>query len=149
DHPRFTFWATNLEAKLVRQSAPPLDSRPPDPASESVRAAGRERRSGRGSWWSTRRGSGPYSDPGGVFRVGGMLMHAHRGAVDHLHIAVKGLADRSHDAVPNPGFAPPHKAVVAGRGRAELLRQSAPRRARPQHPENSVEHPPIIHPRHS
>src|SRR5438477_12393056 len=78
-----------------------------------------------------------------------MLMHAHRGAVDHLHIAVKGLADRGHDAVPNPGFAPPHKAVVAGRGRTELLRQSAPRRARPQHPENSVEHPPIIHPRHS
>src|SRR5205085_9965680 len=56
-----------------------------------------------------------------------MLMHAHRGAVDHLHIAVKGLADRGHDAVPNPGFAPPHKAVVAGRGRAELLRQSTRR----------------------
>src|SRR3979411_3231844 len=55
-----------------------------------------------------------------------MLMHAHRGAVDHLHIAVVGLADRSHDAVPNPGLAPAHKAVVAGRRRPEFFVQRPP-----------------------
>src|SRR5690348_6240438 len=45
-----------------------------------------------------------------------------RSSADHLHIAVVGLADGGHDAVPNPGFAPPHKAVVAGRRRPILLR---------------------------
>lgn len=58
-----------------------------------------------------------------------MLMDAHRGAVKHLHFAVVGLADRGHDAVPNPGFAPPHKAVVAGCRRAVFLGQRPPRRA--------------------
>src|SRR5437588_12724355 len=76
-----------------------------------------------------------------------MLMDAHRGAVDHLHIAVVGLADGGHNPVPNPGLTPAHKAVVAGRGRAEFLPQGAPRRARPQHPKDAVQHPPIIHPR--
>src|SRR5579864_8583445 len=78
-----------------------------------------------------------------------MLMDAHRSAVDHLHIAVVGLADGGHDAVPNPGFAPAHEAVVAGRGRAEFLRQGSPRRTRSQHPEDSVQNPPIINPRHA
>jgi hypothetical protein len=59
-----------------------------------------------------------------------MLMDAHRGAVDHLHVAVVGLADGGHDAVPNPGFAPANKAVVAGRRRAVFLRQRPPRCAR-------------------
>src|SRR5207237_5712640 len=53
-----------------------------------------------------------------------------------------------HDAVPNSRLSPPYEAVVAGRGRAELLRQSPPRRAGPQHPEDPVQDPPIIHPRY-
>src|SRR5205814_1949192 len=79
--------------------------------------------SGRGSWSSIYRASVPYSDPGGFFGVGGMR-DPHRSAVYHLHIAVVGLADGGHDPVPNPGFAPAQEAVVAGRGRTDLLRQS-------------------------
>ena len=41
-----------------------------------------------------------------------MLMHPHRGAVDHLHVAVVSLGDCGQNAVPDPGFAPPHEAVV-------------------------------------
>src|SRR5436190_22117971 len=79
-----------------------------------------------------------------------MLMDANRAAVDHLHIAIVGLADSGHDAVPNPGFAPAHKAVVAGGVGAEFLfRQSPPWRARPQYPENPVQYPPIVYPRHA
>src|ERR1051325_427537 len=67
-----------------------------------------------------------------------MLMHAYRSAVDHLHIAVVGLADGGHDVVPDAGFAPPHKAVVAGRVRPELLWQGPPRCPRTQYPEDAV-----------
>src|SRR3979490_1761153 len=77
-----------------------------------------------------------------------MLMDAHRSAVDHLHVAVVGLAYAAPDAVPNSRLAPPSEALVAGRGRAQLLRQSPPRRAGPQYPEDPVQDPPIIHPRH-
>src|SRR5437879_11834851 len=78
-----------------------------------------------------------------------MLMDPHRAAVDHLHIAIVGLADGGHHAIPNPGFAPADKAVVAGGiGTEFLLRQSPPWCARPQHPENPVQHPPVVHPRH-
>src|ERR1051325_7105326 len=73
-----------------------------------------------------------------------MLMHPHRGAVDHLHVAVVSLGDCGQNAVPDPGFAPPHEAVVAGCARTELLRQRPPRRARSQHPEDPVQHPTII-----
>src|ERR1043165_9409848 len=73
-----------------------------------------------------------------------MLMHPHRGAVDHLHVAVVSLGDCGQNAVPDPGFAPPHEAVVAGCARTELLRQRPPRRARSQYPENPVQHPAII-----
>jgi len=78
-----------------------------------------------------------------------MLMDAHRGAVKHLHFAVVGLADRGHDAVPNPGFAPPHKAVVAGCRRAVFLGQRPPRRACSQDPKNPIQNPPVIHPRNA
>src|ERR1051326_535056 len=73
-----------------------------------------------------------------------MLMPPHRGAVDHLHIAVVSLGDCGYAAGPDPGFAPPHEAVVAGCARTEFLRQRPPRRARSQYPENPVQHPAII-----
>jgi len=57
-----------------------------------------------------------------------MLMHPHRGAVDHLHIAVVSRCDRAENAVPDAGLAPAHEAIVAGRRRPELLRQRPPRR---------------------
>src|SRR5689334_12928669 len=68
-----------------------------------------------------------------------MLMHAHRSAVDHLHIAVISLADGSQNAVPNTSFAPSDKTVVAGRARPELLWQCPPRRAGSQYPEDPVQ----------
>src|SRR5579872_6135895 len=78
-----------------------------------------------------------------------MLMHAHRGAVDHLHVAVVSGCDGSQNAVPDPSSSPPHKAVVAGGRGAELLRQRPPRRARPQDPEYPVQNPPVVYPRHA
>src|SRR5437016_4742026 len=79
-----------------------------------------------------------------------MLMDTHRTAVDHLHIAIVGLTDGGHHAIPNPGFAPAHEAVVAGGVGAEfLLRKSPPWRAGPQHPENPVQDSPIVDPRHA
>src|SRR5579864_2608652 len=78
-----------------------------------------------------------------------MLMHAHRGAVDHLHIAVVSDGDGGQNAVPHPGLTPAHKPVVTG-GRGTKLRwQRAPRRACPQDPEYSVQNPTIVYPWHA
>jgi hypothetical protein len=55
-----------------------------------------------------------------------MPMDSHRGAVDHLHMAVIGSACRGHDAVPNARLAPPHEAVVAGFRRAVLIPAMSP-----------------------
>jgi len=54
--------AAGLEAAVRRPG-----SHRPGQASARTRAADRARRSARGSWSSSRRGSGPYSDPGGFF----------------------------------------------------------------------------------
>jgi hypothetical protein len=64
-------------------------------------------------------------------------------------MTVMGGADGVHQPVPHARPPPAHKPVVAGRARPIALGQIAPRRARAQHPEDAVEHPPVINPRHS
>ena len=71
-------------------------------------------------------------------------MHAHDRAVDHLHLAVVGLDDGVHQAVPDAGFAPPIEAVVGRRVRAISFGQIPPRRAGTQHPEDTVENTSIV-----
>src|SRR5438094_4509567 len=72
-----------------------------------------------------------------------MLMHPHRGAVDHLHIAGISGCDSGQNAVPYAGLTPPDKAVVAGRAGTEFIRQCPPRRARSQYPEDPVQNPSV------
>ena len=84
-----------------------------------------------------------------LFDVGRMLMHADRGGVDHLQIAVVGLRDRLEDPVPDAVLAPSDEAVVAGRRRTVALGNVGPGRARPQPPVDAVQHPPVIGPRHA
>src|SRR5262245_30310218 len=78
------------------------------------------------------------------FGTGGMLMHAHDRAVDHLHLAVVSLDDSVHQAIPDAGLAPPIEAVV-GRGIGPVsFGKIAPRCACAQNPENAVENTPIV-----
>ena len=48
--------------------------------------------------------------------------------------------------IPNTGFAPAHKPVVAGRVRAIALRNIRPRRSSPKPPQNPVQYTPVIDP---
>ena len=70
-------------------------------------------------------------------------MHANDRTVDHLHLAVVGLDDGVHHAIPNSGLAPPIEAIV-GRGVGPVsFGKIAPRCAGAQNPENAVENTPI------
>ncbi len=76
-------------------------------------------------------------------------MGTNGGAVDHLDSAVVRGGDGIHEPVPDARLSPSHKAVVASGARAVALGQVAPRRPRPQHPEDSVQHAPVIDTRHA
>src|SRR5258706_12192860 len=93
-----------------------------------------------------RRGSRPRGPP---FDVGGVLMDADRGAVDHLQVAVVRLGNSVVNAIPDAELAPPHKAVVAGRCRPIALGNVGPWRARAQPPIDAVEDAAVVRPRHA
>ena len=78
-----------------------------------------------------------------------MLVDPDDGGVDHLHVAVMRCGDRIHQAIPDASFAPAVEAVVNGGARAIALRQVPPERTRAQHPEDAVENPPVVDPRHA
>ena len=71
-------------------------------------------------------------------------MHAHDRAVDHLHLAVVGLHDGVHQAVPDAGFAPAIEAVVDRRVGPVPFGKITPRRARAQHIEHAIDDLPIV-----
>lgn len=75
-------------------------------------------------------------------------MDANNGGVDHLHLAIMGFGDGVHEAVPHTCFPPSDEAVVTGGAWSTPLGQVAPWRTRSQHPENAVQHPPVINTRH-
>lgn len=81
--------------------------------------------------------------------VGGMLMNAHHGTVDHLGVTVVSFGNSVHDAVPDACLAPAVEAIVAGRVRAITLRQIAPRRAQAQHPEDAIQHASVVNTRNA
>ena len=79
----------------------------------------------------------------------GLLMDPNGGAVDHLDVAVVRDGDGVHQPVPHARLPPSHEAVVTGGASAIALRQVAPRCARPQYPEDAVQHAAVIDARHA
>gem|GEM_PF-2371925 len=79
----------------------------------------------------------------------GLLVGANGGAVDHLDGAVVGGGDGVHQPVPDTCLSPAHEAVVAGSAWAIPFGQVAPRGTRSQHPEDAVQHSPVIDARHA
>ena len=78
-----------------------------------------------------------------------MLVDAHAGGIDHHQFAVETSGNRRQQPIPDTGFAPTHEPVVAGGRRPIALGDFRPRRARSKPPEDPVQHPPIIDPRHT
>jgi len=74
---------------------------------------------------------------------------ANGGAVDHLNVAVMGGRDGVHQPVPYVCLSPPHEAVIAGGAWTIALGQVAPWCTGPEHPEDAVQHPPVINPRNA
>lgn len=75
-------------------------------------------------------------------------MDANDGRVDHLDLAIVSLSDRVHQAIPDACFPLSVEAVVDRGGWSVARRHVGPRRARAQAPEDAVQHPPVIDPRH-
>lgn len=71
-------------------------------------------------------------------------MDAYDRTVDHLHLAIVGLDDSIHQAIPDGGFAPPVEPIVGGRVRPIPLRQVAPGGAGTQHPKDAVENTAVL-----
>lgn len=78
-----------------------------------------------------------------------LLVRPDRGTVDHLDVAVVRCADGVHQSVPYARLPPSIEAVLAGGARAVTLRRVAPWRTRPQHPEDAVQHAPVVDARHA
>lgn len=78
-----------------------------------------------------------------------LLVGANGGAVDHLDVAVVRGGDGVHQPIPHARLSPSREAVVARGARAVALGQVAPRRPRPQYPEDSVQHAPVVNARHA
>jgi hypothetical protein len=89
------------------------------------------------------------SDLHPLFRCRSLLVRPERSAVDHLDLAVVRGTDGVHQPVPHACLPPSVEAVVAGGSRTIAPRQVAPRRSRSQHPEDAVQHPPVIDARHA
>jgi hypothetical protein len=66
-------------------------------------------------------------------------MHANDGCVDHLHRNIMSRGECAHNTGPNASSSPANETLVAGRVRAEVVRQVAPWRPRSQDPEDAVE----------
>src|SRR5215467_9379635 len=91
----------------------------------------------------------PIQAPPACFLGSGLLMDAHAGRIDHLHLAIMGGDHRLHQAVPDAGFAPAVEAIVDRRRRPVAFRHVGPWCSRSQHPEDAVQHPTVIDPRHT
>lgn len=71
-------------------------------------------------------------------------MHTHDRTVDHLHVAIMPLGDGVHKPVPDPGLAPAVEAVVSGCVRPISFWKIAPTCTAAQHPEDAIEHAPVV-----
>ena len=96
--------------------------------------------------WSVRLANGPCVLP--VCRDRGpMLVHAHDRRIDHLHRRIMSSGQHLHDPVPDAGPPPANEPIVASGTGSVGLRQIAPRCARPQDPEGTIEETPVIYAR--
>ncbi len=84
-----------------------------------------------------------------ISNTSGKLVDAHHRGVDHLHRGIMCGGQCVHDACPDSCPPPTNEPIVAGRTRAIDVRKIAPRRTRPQYPEDAIENTPIIHTRHA
>ncbi len=113
--------------------AAPRPGRCPTPGrrSGSARPGGRGRRSCRGPWCRSRRGSGPGpARPGRrsrptIFRAGGAGVRPDGGRVEDQEVEV-GVAEGGEDRVPSPGLGPAVEAAPDGVGLAEPLGEVGP-----------------------
>ncbi|GGI33945.1 hypothetical protein GCM10010987_76920 [Bradyrhizobium guangdongense] len=78
-----------------------------------------------------------------------MLMHAGNGGVYHLNSGVMGSGKRVDDAAPDASPLPADETVTAGRVRAKMIRQIAPRCPGSQDPEDAMEDTTVVHPRNA
>src|SRR5580692_402781 len=69
--------------------------------------------------------------------------------VSIIWTAVVGCGKCVYDAAPDARPAPADKAVIAGRARAKMIRQIAPRCAGSQDPEDAVEDTSVVYPRNA
>jgi hypothetical protein len=69
-------------------------------------------------------------------------MDAHDGAVDHLNVRIPGVSNTVQ--VPDTGASPSDEPVVASGVRSVTLGKVAPRCPGSQHPEDAVEHTPVV-----
>ena len=78
-----------------------------------------------------------------------MLVDADTGGVDHDDLPLESGGNRSQQAIPHSGYAPAHEAIVTGGRWPVALGHLWPWRARAEPPENAIQHPPVINPRHT
>lgn len=76
-------------------------------------------------------------------------MNADTRTVDHDDLTVECLGNRRQQPIPNAGFAPSNKPVVAGGVGSVALRHVGPRRSSPEAPEDAVDNLAVIDTRHS
>jgi hypothetical protein len=69
--------------------------------------------------------------------------------VDHLDSGIVGYGKCVYDAAPGASPAPADKTIIAGRVRAKMARQIAPRCAGSQDPEDAVEDTSVVYPRNA
>jgi hypothetical protein len=76
-------------------------------------------------------------------------MHSDNRDVDHLDSCIVGSGKCVYDAAPDTSPPPADETVISSGMRAERLRQIAPRHARSQDRENTVEDTTVVHPRNA
>jgi hypothetical protein len=78
-----------------------------------------------------------------------MLVDPDNRRIKHLDTSFAGISHGVQDAIPDASLSPSIEAVVAGRVGAEVPRQITPRCTGTQDPEDAIQDPPIINPRHT
>ena len=74
------------------------------------------------------------------------MMNAPAGAIHHHHVDVVHVSHRVHDPIPDTRVGPAVEAVIDGCAGAVFAGQVAPRHARAQHVENTIDDAPVIDP---
>jgi hypothetical protein len=76
-------------------------------------------------------------------------MHTDNGGVDHLDSGIVGSGKCVYDAAPDTSPPPAHETVIAGRVRAKMIRQMAPRCPGSHDPEDAVKDTSVVYSRNA